>query len=108
MPPAILVMTTLPDQDSALSLGRELVEARLAACVNVLPPCRSIYRWQGELHEDGETPVFIKTAAGNYGRVEDFIRTRHPYALPELVAMDITQGLTGYLAWLAAETTERT
>lgn len=99
-------MTTLPDQDSALSLARDLVEARLAACVNVLPPCRSIYRWQGELHEDGETPVFIKTGVGNYDRVEAFIRARHPYQLPELLAIDMTHGLPGYLAWVAAETTE--
>jgi periplasmic divalent cation tolerance protein len=107
-PPAILVLTTLPDQDAARKLARQLVEARLAACVNVLAPCTSIYRWQGALNEDGEVPVIIKTAAENYGRVETFVRERHPYELPELVAIDIANGLPDYLAWVAAETLETT
>ncbi len=97
-------MTTLPDQASARTLARQLVESRLAACVNVLGPCQSIYHWQGKLHEDGEFPVIIKTAAGNYPRVEAFIRERHPYQLPELIAIDIAQGLPDYLAWIASAT----
>jgi periplasmic divalent cation tolerance protein len=105
-PPAILVLTTLPDQDAARSLARQLVAARLAACVNVLSPCQSFYRWQGVLNEDGEVPVIIKTTAENYGRLEQFVRERHPYDLPELVAINITHGLPEYLAWVAAETTE--
>jgi periplasmic divalent cation tolerance protein len=107
-PPAILVLTTLPDQDSARNLARRLVESRLAACVNVLSPCASFYRWQGALNEDGEVPVIIKTAAANYGQIESFIRANHPYELPELVAVNITQGLPEYLSWVAAETLEIT
>lgn len=105
-PSALLVFTTLPDQDSALELARQLVEARLAACVNVMSPCRSVYRWQGQLNEDGEIPLIIKTSAANYDRIEAFVRERHPYELPELVALDLTRGLPGYLAWLTEETTE--
>lgn len=102
----MIVLTTLPDQDSARKLARQLVETRLAACVNVMSPCLSIYRWQDKLNEDGEIPVIIKTRAENYERLEAFVREHHPYELPELVALDITHGLPGYLAWLAAETTE--
>lgn len=103
----MIVLTTLPDPDSARDLARKLVEARLAACVNVMAPCQSIYRWQDKLNEDGEVPVIIKTTAANYERLEAFVRTHHPYELPELVAMDITRGLPGYLAWLTDETTEQ-
>lgn len=100
------MLTTLPDQDAARNLARQLVERRLAACVNILSPCTSVYRWQGVMNEDGEVPVIIKTAAANYGRVEAFIREHHPYELPEVVAIDITNGLPDYLAWVAAETLE--
>ncbi len=97
-------MTTFPDQETAQTLARQLVESRLAACVNVLGPCQSIYHWQGKLHEDGEFPVIIKTVAGNYPRVEAFIREHHPYQLPEVVAIDAAGGLPDYLAWIASET----
>jgi periplasmic divalent cation tolerance protein len=107
-PSALIVITTLPDPDSARELARRLVEARLAACVNVMSPCLSVYRWQGQLNEDGEVPVFIKARADQYDRLEAFVRAHHPYELPELVALDITHGLPGYLAWLADETTEHT
>lgn len=100
----LLVMTTLPDAEQAGALARHLVEAHLAACVNVFPSCRSIYRWQGELHEDGEVLLLIKTVAEHYGSVEAIVRERHPYELPELVALNIDGGLPDYLAWLADAT----
>jgi len=103
-PPALIVLTTLPDQDAAENLGRQLVEARLAACVNVLSPCRSIYRWQGTLQLDGEVPLIIKTTADRYPELEKWIRQQHPYELPELVAVNIDIGLPAYLAWIAQET----
>ncbi|TCJ17101.1 divalent-cation tolerance protein CutA [Parasulfuritortus cantonensis] len=105
-PSALIVFTTLPDPDSARALARRLVETRVAACVNVMSPCQSIYRWQDKLNEDGEIPVIIKTCAENYDRLEALVRESHPYELPELVAIDITRGLPGYLAWIAAETME--
>ncbi len=100
------MLTTLPDQDAARNLARQLVEARLAACVNILAPCTSVYHWQGVLNEDGEIPVIIKSTAANYSRIEALIREHHPYELPELITIDITNGLPAYLAWVAAETLE--
>ena len=103
-PPALIVFTTLPDQEAAENLGRQLVEARLAACVNVLPPCRSIYRWQGALQVDGEVPLIIKTTAAAYPALETWMRQHHPYELPELVAVNINTGLPAYLGWIGQET----
>lgn len=105
-PSALIVFTTFPDPDTARTLARKLVEMRLAACVNVMSPCLSVYRWQGRLNEDEEIPVIIKTSADNYARVEAFVRENHPYELPEVVALDITRGLPGYLAWLSEEIVE--
>ncbi len=101
---ALLVLTTLPDEDSARRLAQQLVGQRLAACVNILAPCRSIYRWQGKVEDGTEVPLLIKTAATRYTAIEEAIRSAHPYALPEIIALDITRGLPAYLAWLAGET----
>ncbi|NCS65315.1 MAG: divalent-cation tolerance protein CutA [Hydrogenophilales bacterium CG03_land_8_20_14_0_80_62_28] len=107
-PSTLLVFTTLPDLETARTLAGQLLEARLAGCVNVLSPCQSFYRWQGAVNEYGEIPVIIKTTAKRYDQVERFVREHHPYELPELVAIDITHGLPEYLAWLATETQETT
>lgn len=100
----LLIFTNLPDEASAETLARALVERRAAACVNVLPPCRSFYRWQGALESATEVPLLIKTTRGAYPLVETIIRTQHPYDVPELIAISITTGLPAYLAWLATET----
>jgi periplasmic divalent cation tolerance protein len=100
----LLVLTNLPDQEAADRLARALVEARAAACVNVLAACRSIYRWQGAVETAGEIPLLIKTTAANYPQVEAIVRTHHPYDVPELIATPITHGLPAYLDWLAKET----
>lgn len=101
MPEALLVLTNLPDADIAQLLARDLVEARLAACVNVLSPCRSYYRWEGALQEDGEVPLLIKTTAKLYPAVENYIKQHHPYDLPEIIALKIEAGLPDYLRWVA-------
>ena len=100
----LLVITTMPDQASAERLARALVEARLAACVNILAPCRSLYRWQGAIESAEEVPLLIKTRAARYPELEAAIRAQHPYALPEIVAFEPARGLADYLAWVAAET----
>lgn len=100
----ILVITTLPDQDSAEMIARHLVSARLAACVNILAPCRSVYRWNGKVEDATEVPVLIKSNGECYAALESAIREKHPYELPEIVAVRIDRGLPAYLAWLAAET----
>lgn len=101
----LLVLTNLPDEESARRLAAHLVGERLAACVNILAPCRSVYRWEDRIEDAAEAPVLIKTAAGRYADLEAAIKSLHPYELPEIVAVPVAQGLPGYLAWVAAETT---
>lgn len=104
----LLVLTNLPDAYSAHALAGALVEARLAACVSILAPCRSVYRWQGKLENAEEVPVLIKTTAARYAELEAAIRARHPYELPEIIAVPVDRGLPAYLEWVTAETTEPT
>jgi len=101
---ALLVLTNLPDRAAAENLAAALVENRVAACVNVLAPCRSVYRWQGAVQHDEEHPVLIKTTREAYAALEAQIRKHHPYELPEIVAVPIERGLPAYLDWVAAET----
>lgn len=100
----LLVLTNVPDAAAAEKLAHALVDARAAACVNVLAPCRSIYRWQGAVESAMEVPLLIKTTRAAYPRLEQIVRAEHPYALPELIAVPIQQGLPAYLDWLATET----
>ncbi|MBI5900471.1 MAG: divalent-cation tolerance protein CutA [Rhodocyclales bacterium] len=100
----LLILTNLPDESSARTLARGLLEARLAACINILAPCTSVYRWQGAVEEAREVPVLIKTTAIRYAALENAIRAAHPYELPEIIAVPIGRGLPAYLDWVAAET----
>ena len=104
----LFVLTNLPDPASAEAMAAALIEARLAACVNILAPCRSVYRWKEAVERASEVPLVIKTTAGRYAALEAAIRKHHPYELPEIVALPVDRGLPEYLAWIAAETqTER-
>jgi periplasmic divalent cation tolerance protein len=100
---AILVLTQLPDLASAQALARALVEARLAACVSVGTPVESLYHWRGQIETATEVPVVVKTRAARYAEVEAAIRARHPYELPEILAVPVLDGFAPYLDWLAAE-----
>ncbi|MEW5888489.1 MAG: divalent-cation tolerance protein CutA [Pseudomonadota bacterium] len=100
----LLVLTNLPDAAAASRLARALVESRLVACANVLAPCRSVYRWQGEIEEAEEVPLLLKTSAGRYAELEATIKAHHPYELPEIIAVPLARGLPAYLDWVAAET----
>ena len=100
----LLVLTNLPDQATAESLAAELVENRLAACVNILRPCRSIYRWQGIIETAEEIPLLIKTTPTRYPALEQMIRSRHPYTTPEIIALPVALGLPEYLGWIDTET----
>ncbi|MCX7174808.1 MAG: divalent-cation tolerance protein CutA [Proteobacteria bacterium] len=104
----LLVLTNLPDAHSAQVLARLLIEQRLAACVNILGPCISVYRWREKVEETSEVPLLIKTTAGCYSRVEAAIRKHHPYELPEIIAVSVERGLPEYLNWVAAETSSNT
>lgn len=97
---AILVLTNLPDQQSAEKLAQHLITEKLAACVNILAPCTSVYRWQGELVRDSEVPILIKADGLHYAALEAAIRERHPYELPEIIHVPITGGLAAYLDWI--------
>jgi len=98
------VFTTLPDRDTAGALGRSLVADRLAACVSVGAPMDSIYHWRGAIETSTEIPLAIKTRADLFAAVAAAIRARHPYELPEIVAVPISDGATDYLAWIDAGT----
>jgi periplasmic divalent cation tolerance protein len=106
--PILLAITHLPDETSARALADHLVTERLAACVNILAPCRSVYRWQGTIENAPEVPLLIKTTTERYPELETAIRARHPYELPEVVAVPLACGLPAYLAWVEAETTAKT
>jgi periplasmic divalent cation tolerance protein len=100
----LLVMTTLPDAAAAERIAAELVAARLAACVNVLAPVRSVYRWKGAVETADEVPLMVKSTRERYAALESALRAAHPYELPEIVALPVAAGLAPYLEWVAAET----
>lgn len=96
----LIVLCTCPDEASAEGIATALVEARLAACVNLLPQVRSIYRWEGRLEHSNEWLLLIKTGAKRYTALEQLIRELHPYELPEVIAVPVHTGLTDYLRWV--------
>ena len=99
----IAVLTNLPDSESAFNLARALVRSRVAACVNVLAPATSFYRWEGREEEAREIPVIIKSTRERYPELERAIRVHHPYELPGIIAFPVEQGLPQYLGWVAEE-----
>jgi periplasmic divalent cation tolerance protein len=99
----IAVVTNLPDSDSAFNLARQLVQLRLAACVNVLAPVTSFYVWEARMEETAEVPLLIKTTEARYPEVERAIRERHPYSVPEIIAWPIHAGLPEYLRWVESQ-----
>jgi len=99
----LLVLTNLPDRDSAQLVADALIENRAAACVNILAECSSVYRWQGKVESASEIPLLIKTTRAAYPRVEELIRAQHPYELPEIIAVSVVAGMPAYLQWVAQE-----
>jgi periplasmic divalent cation tolerance protein len=104
MDEALLVYTTWPDAETAGTAAVAAVEARLAACANVLAPISSVYRWEGEMERAIETPVIFKTAKGVADRLKTFLVARHPYELPCVIAMPITAAGShpAFLAWIGS------
>ena len=100
----LLALTNAPDRAVADTIARALIDEKAAACVNILAPCVSVYRWQGAIESAEETPLLIKTTRARYAAVESLIRRLHPYELPEIIAVPVAQGLPGYLQWVARET----
>lgn len=104
MSEVLLVITNLPDRASAERVAEALVIQRIAACVNVLAECASIYRWEGKLEHASEVPLLIKTTRAAYPKLEDALRKLHPYELPEIIALPVNTGLPEYLNWVVQET----
>jgi len=100
-----MILTSLPDLAAARKLAKLLVTQRLAACVNVLAPCSSVYRWQDRIETATEVPMVIKTVVSRYSGVEAAIRANHPYELPEIISVPVVAGLGEYLGWVNDETT---
>ena len=102
MPETVIILTTVPSEELGATLGRELVRRGLVACVNVLPPMVSIYLWKGEIQQDTECQVLIKTSAARVDAVQVVVTELHPYDLPEFVVLPIVGGDPAYLAWVAS------
>jgi periplasmic divalent cation tolerance protein len=98
----LLVLCTVGKVEDAEWIAREVVEQRLAACVNVLPPIASIYRWKGEVERNEEVLMLIKTTRERFEALREAILSMHSYEIPEVIAVDITAGSAPYLAWLDA------
>ena len=96
----VLVLTTLGADADAVALARVLVDERLAACVNILPPMTSIYRWKNAVEQDREQQVVMKTTAGRVAALEARLRQLHPYELPEFLVITASGGSAAYLDWV--------
>ena len=96
----LLVLSNLPSRELALSIGEQMVGAGLAACVNLLAPCVSMYRWEGRVQRDEEHPMLLKTTRARYPELEAALRAAHPYEVPEIIAVPLAAGLPDYLAWV--------
>ncbi len=101
---AVLIFVTCPDAKVAEGIARDLVDRRLAACGNVTPPVTSVYRWKGKVVREPEVLLLVKTRRSLVAACTKAILAKHPYELPEIVAVPIVGGLPAYLRWVAGET----
>ena len=101
----LLVMTTLPDMEVAKALARRLIDANLAACVQLQSGVQSIYQWEGRICEEQEVVLVAKTTAGRWTAISDYIKQNHPYDVPEIIAQPITHSDSDYARWVIVETT---
>ena len=104
--PVVVAFSTFPSPEKAAEVARVLVGERLAACVNLVPAVRSIYRWEGELCDAAETLAVIKTTTERLAALQARLVELHPYDVPELIALPVAGGHAPYLAWVAGETPE--
>ncbi|GAA5481709.1 divalent-cation tolerance protein CutA [Haloferula sargassicola] len=103
MSEVLVVMCTFPDEATARQIGAALVEKQVAACVNVVPGLRSIYRWEGKVCDEAEVLVVIKTTPAAYLALEATLMEAHPYDTPEIISLPVVRGAEAYLRWVAAE-----
>src|SRR3954454_22319007 len=98
----IVVVTTVGNEEQAYTIAREIVARRQAACVNILPGVRSIYRWKGKICKDGELMLVVKTLAEEFDSVSATIRELHSYELPEILSFQMNRGEANFLEWIAS------
>ncbi len=106
MPESLVVFVTCGSEEEALKIAHVLVEERLAACVNLMSPIRSIYRWEGKIWDEKEWLLIIKTQTARVEDVEKKVQSLHSYSLPEIIALPIVTGSPSYLNWLKEMTTD--
>jgi len=100
----IVAFVTCGSEEEALKIANALVEARLAACVNVVAPIRSIYRWEGKIWDEKEWLLIIKTEKHRFDALEKKVKSLHSYSVPEIICLPITEGSAPYLNWLVEMT----
>jgi periplasmic divalent cation tolerance protein len=100
----VVVLTTLPADADGVAFGRSLVDERLAACVNLLAPMESVYRWEGQVEQERERQVIIKTSRARLADLWDRVRELHPYEVPEFLVLTIADGNDAYLRWVGDST----
>ena len=103
----VIVLTTFPAGGDAEAVARTLVSERLAACVNVLPPMRSIYMWKGAVEDASECQLVIKTTGARVAELQSRLGTLHPYDVPEFLVFPVIEGSPAYLSWVAESTSRR-
>ncbi len=96
----LVVLTTTPTAEEAERLARKIVEAKLAACVQVLPPMKSFYFWENKVRNDSENLLLIKTLDEKFIELKEFIQTNHSYDVPEIIALEAKDVAESYLKWL--------
>lgn len=105
--PFIVVLTTLGSAEDAHAFVRALVDRRLVACGTIVPGARSVYRWEGKIADEHEAIVLLKTRRDRWTELQQAARTLHPYKVPELLALAVSDGLPAYLDWVSSETITR-
>jgi periplasmic divalent cation tolerance protein len=103
----ILILVTAPSREVGEQIAMKLVEERLAACANLVGPIQSTYRWEGVVQKDDEVLLMIKTRSELFELVAECVRQNHPYSVPEVIGVTISQGLPSYLEWIDKETAPR-
>ena len=103
----LLIISTFPDAEIAREVVTQLVSENLAACVNIIPIIESIYRWEGKIENAKEAVVFCKTTRARYPAFQDRLQALHPYEVPEIICLDVVNGLPDYLSWVAQNTAQK-
>jgi periplasmic divalent cation tolerance protein len=106
MPEFIVVLVTCGSEEEALKIAHSLVEERVAACVNLISPVRSIYRWEGKIWDEKEWILIIKTQKESFEELERKVKSLHSYSVPEIIGLPIVEGSSSYLQWLEEMTEE--